>query len=66
MHLEYQAHENKVGAIAWNNNLLTTACKDSTIKIRDVRQKQDMQTLNFHKDVKLKQKKTYIYILLYV
>ena len=39
--------------MAWNENVLTTASKDFTIKLRDIRAKSNLSVLNFHKEVKL-------------
>ena len=48
---EFQGHTDRIGAIAWNGNLLTTASKDFTIKLRDIRAKSNIAVLNFHKEV---------------
>lgn len=47
----YQGHSDKIAAMTWNDNLLTTASKDSSIKIRDIRTKNNLCSLNFHKEV---------------
>lgn len=48
---EYQAHTDRIGAVVWNDNLITTASKDFTIKIRDMRSNSSPSVLSFHKEV---------------